>query len=141
MPNTTNISHTEWDGRRGSVHLNLTSDGTALSTFSLLDISALSPPARNVTIRTIQCTLYGNFILIGLVDADTDEEFMRVEGQTADVSFEFVRDFTDLPQSNWSPNRKAAGFTGDLLLTTSGLSNEDGFDLLITFNGKTLKAQ
>ena len=134
MANTTNISHIEWDGRRGSVHLNLTSDSTALSTLSLLDISAdLAPAPVSIKIRTIQLTMYGNFILIGLFSAGTDEEFMRAEGQTADVSFEFVRDFTDSPNHAWVSDDEAATYVGDLLLTSSGLASNDGFDLLITF--------
>lgn len=134
MANTTNISHKEWDGFRGSVHLNLASDGTELSVLSLLDISAdLDSDVTAIKIRTIQCTLYGNFILIGLFDATTDEEFIRIEGQSADVSFEYVRDFTDSAGGGWHSDKGAAGYTGDLLLTSSGIANNDGFDLFITF--------
>ena len=77
--------------------------------------------------------MFGNWILIGEFDATTDEEFMRIEGQTADVSFEFVRDFTDFPGGGWHSNKDATGYTGDLLLTSSGLASADGFDLVITF--------
>ncbi len=134
MANTTNINHKEFDGARGSVHLNLSSDSTGLSDLSLLDISAdLVSSIGSIKLRTIQCTLYGNWILTGEFDATTDEAFMVIEGQAADVSFEFVRDFTDFPGGGWHSDKSAAGYTGDLLLTSSGLASGDGFDLLITF--------
>ncbi len=134
MANTTNIDHIEWDGHRGAIHFNLSSDSTGLSALSILDLSAdLSPAPNSIKLRTIQCTLYGNWILTGLIDATTDETFAVIEGQTADVSFEFVRDFTDFPGSAWHADKSASGFTGDILLTSTSLANGDGFDLVITF--------
>ena len=137
MANTVNISEIQWDGWKGSIHHNLASDGTALSNLSILDLSAdLNPAPAAIKIRTIQCSLYGNWILIGEFDATTDEEFMRLETQTADVSQEFVRDFTDMPNGGWVPDHGATGFTGDILLTSSGIASGDGYDLVITFQKK-----
>ena len=133
MANTTNINHTEWDGFRGMVHLNETGDGTERTNLSLVDISALSPAPEAIKIRTIQCTLYGNFIMFLEFDATTDEEFARIEGQGADVSFEFVRDFTDFPGGGWHSDDGATGYTGDLFLTTLNTESNDGWDLVITF--------
>ena len=135
MANTTNVDHIEWDGYRGAIHFNLSSDSTALSALSILDLSAdLSAAPSAIKIRTIQLTLYGNFILTGLIDATTDETVFVAEGQAADVSYELVRDFTDFPGGAWHPDDSATGFTGDLLLTSSGLASGDGFDLVVTFD-------
>jgi hypothetical protein len=134
MANTTNIDHIEWDGVRGAIHFNLSSDSTALTAFSILDLSAdLAPAPAAVKIRTIQLTMYGNFILTLLINADSNETMFVAEGQTVDASFEMVRDFTDFPGGAWHADDGAAGFLGDLLLTSSGLANADGFDLVVTF--------
>lgn len=137
MANTTNTERFFWDGHRGAYHLNLSSDSTALSDLNLIDLSAdLDVAPSAIKIRTIQCTLYGNFILTLEFDATTDIAFTTIENQTADVSYEYVRDFTDFPGGGWqltAANKAAAGFTGDLLATSTGLANGDGFDLVITF--------
>ena len=137
MANTTNTERFFWDGHRGAYHLNLSSDGTALSDLNLIDLSAdLDPAPAAIKIRTIQCTMYGNFILTLEIDATTDIAFITIENQTADVSYEFVRDFTDFPNGGWgvgTTNKAAAGFTGDLVATSSTIASGDGFDLVVTF--------
>ena len=133
IANTVNINHTEWDGRRGVIHYALTGDGTEETNLQLVDISSLAPAPAAVKIRTIQATLYGNFTIFLEFDATTDEEFARIEGQTADVSFEYVRDFTDFPGGGWHSDKDAAGYTGDLFLTTLITESGDGFEIVITF--------
>lgn len=134
MANTVNINRTFWDGTRGALHYNLSSDATALSDLQLIDISGLAPAPNSIKIRTIQCTLYGNFILTLEFDANTDEKIAVIENQTADVSFKYVVDYTDGPNKGWvSTDVAATGWTGDLLATSSGLANLDGFDLVVTF--------
>ncbi len=134
MANTVNSNHTEWDGHRGAIHYNWTGDGTEETNLQLVDISGLAPAPNSIKIRTIQCTMYGNFTLFLEFDATTDEEIVRIEGQSADVSFEFVRDFTDFPGSAWHSDHTATGYTGDLLLTTLVSESGDGFDLVVTFD-------
>lgn len=136
MANTINVNHTEWDGVRGALHYNLSSDGTAISDTVLIDISTLSPAPTAIKILSIQLTLYGNFALTFEFDATTDTAFVVAENQTADVSYEFVRDFTGFPGGGWhvtAANKAAAGFTGDLLVTSTGLASGDGFDLVAVF--------
>lgn len=138
MANTINVNRVFWDGTRGAVHYNLSSDGTAVSDTVLVDISALAPAPNSIKIRTIQASLYGNFILTLEFDASGDEAIDVIENQTADVSFKYVVDFTDGPNKGWiSTNVAAAGWTGDLLVTSSGLANLDGFDLIVTFEKST----
>lgn len=137
MANTTNTERFFWDGTRGAYHLNLSSDGTALSDLNLIDLSSdLSPAPTAIKILSIQCTMYGNFILTLEFDATTDIAFTTIENQTADVSYEYVRDFTGFPNGGWTlttANKAAAGFTGDLLATSSGIASGDGFDLVVVF--------
>lgn len=133
MANTVNINETQWDGYRGSIHYNLSSDSTAISDTVLVDISALAPAPTSVKIRSIQWTLHGNIILTLEFDATADEAWCRLENQTADTTIEGRRDFTDAPNGGWVPNTAAAGFTGDILLTSSGLAASDDFDLFIVF--------
>ena len=136
MANTVNTNHIEWDGYRGALHYNLSSDGTAFTDTVLIDISTLDPAPTSIKIRTIQCTMYGNFILTLEHDATTDTAFLTIENQTADVSYEFVRDFTDFPGGGWhvtQTNKDAAGYTGDLLATSATIAASDGFDLVVTF--------
>ena len=138
MANTVNTEAFFWDGARGAYHINLSSDGTALSDLNLIDISAdlVSAPDA-IKIRTVQLKMYGNFILTLEFDATTDIAFLTAETQTADVSQEFNWDFRDFPNGGWqltAGNKAAAGFTGDLLATSSTIANLDGFDLVVTFS-------
>jgi len=141
MANTVSINRSFWDGTRGALHYNLSSDGTALSDLSLIDISGLGGTGNgptNIKIRTIQATLYGNFILTLEFDATTDETIAVIENQTADVSFKYVVDYTDGPNKGWtSTDIAAVGWVGDLFATSSGLASGDGFDLVVTFEKGT----
>lgn len=133
MANTVNINHNEWNGTRGMLHYNLSSDSTALSALNVLDISTLSPAPTAIKIRHIQLSIQGNFILTGEIDAATDQPFLRAEGQTADVTSQYIVDFTDGPNGGWCPDKTAATFVGDILLTSSGLASGDDFDLVIVY--------
>ena len=141
MANTVNLNQLRWDGYRGSLHYILSSDGTAISDTNLIDISTLAPAPTSIKIRTVDLKMYGNFILTFEIDATTDTTFEIFESQNAtDVgteSIEFHRDYRDMPNKGWIEtvaNKAAAGFTGDLLVTSSGLASGDGFNLLVTFD-------
>lgn len=135
MPNTTNIDAIQWDGTKGSLHFALTSDGTALSDLSVLDLSVdLDADVGSIKVRSIDCLLNGNWTLIFEFDATTDQEIERIEGQS-DVTIQFLRDYTDAPGGGKRADSKtAAGFTGDLILTSSGLASGDEFNLFMTFH-------
>jgi len=133
MANTININETNWDGRRGSIHYAVTSDGTAVTDTTLVDISALSPAPGSVKIRSLDVVINGDFALIFEIDATTDQEVERFQGQT-DVTYQFLRDYTDGPNvGRQASDKAAAGFTGDVLITTSGLANLDEFNLFMVF--------
>ena len=136
MANTTVVNQTEWDGTRGSLHFSLASDGTALSDLLLLDISTLAPAPAAIKFRTVQLKMQGNFTLDFEIDATTDTNFLTAEVQTVDETKSFFWDFRDFPGNAWhvtTTNKAAAGFTGDLLVTSTGLASGDDFDLVITF--------
>lgn len=134
MGNTVNINQAYWDGKKGALHYVLTSDGTDLSDTSLLDISALSPAPNSVRITGLDIILNGNFEIVIEVDATTDQEVERLENQAVDQSFQYIRDYTNMPNGGKPANSKTAGgFTGDLIGTSTGLASGDGFNLLLTF--------
>ena len=82
--------------------------------------------------------MYGNFVTFLEFDATTDQEIDRFETQSADVSQQFVRDYTDMPNGGkLADDTTATGFDGDLTMTTSGMASGDGFNLLITFERST----
>jgi hypothetical protein len=133
MANTVNINQTVWDGTKGSIHYVLSSDGTALTDTVLVDISALSPAPASIKIRSLDVIMNGNFSLIFEMDATTDQEVERLVSHT-DATHVFIRDYTDAPNGGKPANDKAAaGFTGDLLLTSSGLANLDSFNIFCVF--------
>lgn len=134
MANTVSVNRVFWDGTRGMLHYNLTADGaTALSDTALVTLTSLAPVPTAVKIRSMQCTLYGAFILMLEMDATTDQPFYLLEGQTADVSFSDYTDFTDFPGAGWIGSETAAGWTGIIQATTTGMGANSGFDLVVIF--------
>lgn len=137
MANTTVLNQLQWNGTRGSVHYIVTSDGTALTDFLLIDISTLGGPVpAAIKIRTISAQLNGNFVLTLESDATTDIAIERIEVRTVDETQTFYRDYRDDPGGAYqttAANKAAAGFTGDLLLTSTSLAASDAFSLFITF--------
>ena len=133
MGNTVIINTSQWNGNRGSIHYVIASDGTALTTTNLLDISALGAPAPNsIKIRSIDCLLNGDYRIDFLMDATTDQTIESFTGQS-DVSIQIIRDYTDLPSGGKVGDSSAAGWVGDLLVTTTSMANGDELNLLIVF--------
>ena len=141
MANTFNINKVlQYDGTRGSLHYVLTSDSTDLTNDSLIDLSAdlAGDTVTSIKLRTADIIMYGNFFAFLEYDATTDQEIDRFETQAIDLSQQFVRDYTDMPSGGkLADDTGATGFTGDLLLTTSGMASGDGFNLLVTFEVST----
>ena len=141
MANTINVNKViQYDGFRGSLHYVVSSDSTDLANESLIDISAdlAGDTVTSIKLRSVDIIMYGNFIAFLEADATTDQELDRFETQSADVSQQFVRDYTDMPNGGkLADDVTATGFTGDLTMTTSGLASGDGFNLLVTFEKST----
>lgn len=102
-----------------------------------LDISTLGPPAPNsVKIRSVDVIMNGNYQLDVEFDATTDELFDRFIGQT-DVTYQFFRNYTQGPNTGYVSDPTAAGFVGDLLVTTTGAANGDELNMLIIYEKST----
>lgn len=123
-----------WDGTRGMIRWYAAwTDGSQLTDSQMIDISAdLSPAPDSIKIRSVDLVLNGDIDVALEFDASTDELLEHLLGQT-DVTFQFYRDYTDAPNEGYTPTSSAAGFTGDLLLTTLNAASGDEVNALIVF--------
>lgn len=122
-----------WNGERGAVRWYaawLSAD--ELTDSVLVDISALSPVPAAIKVRSISLTLNGDFQADIEFDATTDELIDRFIGQ-ADVTYQFIEDYTDYPNSGFNPDTSATGFIGDLLVTTLGAASGDELKIHLVF--------
>jgi hypothetical protein len=134
MAGPATVTKTFWDGTRGMVRwYTAWSDGTQLTDSTLVDISTLGGPIPNsIKIRSIDLVMNGDMQVDLEYDATTDELIDRFIGQS-DVSYQFLCDYTDGPNVGYIADTSAAGFTGDLLLTTVGAASGDEINLLLVF--------
>lgn len=134
MPAPTPVTWTEWNGRRGLAYwFAAWTDGTNFTDTVVIDVSALSPSPAAVKIRSIHGKLNGNITANLEFDATTDEAIYQLDGQT-DVSIVEDVDFTVGPNLGRSPDKTATGFTGDVVMTSTGVANGDEATLLIEFD-------
>lgn len=129
------IDVTNYDGTRGSVRYFATFGGAGEDQTDtiLADISALAPAPASIKILSIDAILNGDLSVTFEFDADTDQAIDRFQGQT-DVTFQIFRDYTRMPNNGVLPsNTGAAGFTGDLIYTTTGAASGDELNLFIVF--------
>lgn len=130
-----NLDITNWDGFRGAVRYFATFDGAGQdqTDTSLVDISALAPAPGSIKILSIDVILNGDIAVVFEFDASTDQEIDRFQGQT-DITFQIFRDYTRMPNGGVTPsNIGAAGFTGDLVYSTTGAAAGDEVNFLIIF--------
>lgn len=113
-------SQTILDGSRNLVmkFTNL-SDGTGESAVLKVDVSTFTPPAATVAIKRITYNVQGMVATL-LWDATTDV-------RAIDLAGDGVFDFSRAP----IPNTKASGYTGDILLTTTGHSSGDSYSIVV----------
>lgn len=113
-------SQTILDGPRNLVmkFTNL-SDGTGESAVLKVDVSTFTPPAATVAIKRITYNVQGMVATL-LWDATTDVRIIDLAGDG-------VFDFSRAP----IPNTKASGYTGDILLTTTGHSSGDSYSIVV----------
>ena len=134
MAAPTPTSTINWDGIRGHVRFRAawtTADQYADQ--SVVDISTLSPAPNSVKIRSIDLIDNGDVSLTLEFDATTDQDIDNFAGQT-DVSYQFLRDYTDGPNAGVVPSDvTAAGFTGDIVITSANAANLDEVNLYLVF--------
>jgi len=107
-------------------------DGTQLSDSVVVDISALSPAPASVKIRRFDVLINGDVSVSFEFDASTDELIDRFIGQS-DVTNYYDRKYDDGPSNGFTATTSAAGFTGDILITTLNAANLDEVNALIIF--------
>lgn len=96
------------------------SDGTGEAAVKKVDVSALTPSASFVTIEEIWYSVWGMNVTL-LEDADTDVRIFELQGQG----------YIDLRHIGGIPNTKAAGYTGDIMLTTTGHTAADSYSIIL----------
>lgn len=135
MAAPTPLEQINWDGTRGSIRwIARWTTGDQFADQNLIDLDAdLSPVPTTIKIRTIDIMVNGNVRVDIEFDATTDQLIDSFEGQT-DVTHPLIRDYTDCPNVGFvALNPSAAGFNGDVILTTTGAADGDEVNLLMTF--------
>lgn len=123
-----------WDGIRGAVRFRAVwADVTNYSDQSVVDISTLAPAPASIKIRSIDIILNGDIGATLEFDATTDQDIDNFTGQS-DVTYQLLRDYTDGPNAGITPaDTAAAGFTGDLFITTTNVASGDELNAYIVF--------
>lgn len=109
------------DGPRNAViKLTNLSDGTGEAAVLKVDVSGLSGSPATVSIWKIHYSVNGMVVTL-LEDAGTDVRILELAG---DGCFDFSG-FGGIP------NTKASGYTGDILLTTTGHTSGDTYSIVL----------
>lgn len=133
MAAPTPVTATSWDGTRGLTRWYAAwTDGSQLTDSVMVDISTLSPAPNSVKIRRFDVLINGDVSVSFEFDATTDELIDRFIGQS-DVTNYYDRNYDDGPNNGFVPTTTAAGFTGDLLLTSLNAASGDEVNALIIF--------
>lgn len=141
MAAPTPVTWTRWDGKKGLAYWNAAFTAGAPDAFTdtvLIDVTALSPSSpHSVKINSLHLEINGNVVVLLEFDATTDAVIYQAEGQS-DVTQIIDQDFTVGPKADTAkggpvPNESAAGFTGDVLLTTTGNAAGDEITLTVEF--------
>jgi len=138
MAAPTPVTYTEWNGTRGMTYWRAewtTSD--QITDGVVVDISGLGAPVPNsVRVLGAKCSINGDVEAMLEFDATTDQLIYVFEGQT-DASLVDVVDFREGPNGGRSPNPGAAGFVGDILITTVNAASGDEITVLVFYERKT----
>ncbi len=129
----------DWDGTVGTLRWRAAwTDGTNFAASKVVDISTLGAPAPNsIKISYVCGSITGGMSLTLLYDATTDETIDTFTG-SASYTTPFARDYRLGPSNGVIvDDTTAAGFTGDLLLTTTGATNTTAIDLLVVFEASS----
>ena len=133
MPAPTPVTKTFWDGTRGMTRWYAAwASADQLTDSVLVDVSALAPAPTAVKVRSFDSIINGDLQVDFEFDATTDELIDRFAGQI-DATEQILRDYTDGPNSGYTPAQSGAGFAGDILLSTSNAASGDELNVLVVF--------
>lgn len=138
MATPTPTTWTEWNGTRGLTYWHAVwSTADNFTDTAIVDISALStPPPTVVKILGIKAQLNGDVGAIIEFKATTDQLVYEFINQS-DSTLIDIADFTSGPNQGRISDGSAAGFVGDIVLTTSNVASGDEITLLVTYQKKT----
>jgi len=140
MAFSTPVNVVRWDGTQGQLRYRAVFDGAGqdLTDSAIVDISALAPAPNSVKVQRIQSVINGVYSATLEYDATTDQIIDQFSGQS-DISNPYVVDYSKGPNGGVVPTNTAAGFVGDILLTTVGAAAGHELNLTIDFRKKTLR--
>ena len=137
MAAPTPTSYTEWDGTRGMTYWDAVWTGADDLTDSVIvDISALAPAPASVKVIGIYASVNGDISATLEFDATTDQLIYVFRNQT-DSALRDAVDFRESPNGGRVPSNTAAGFVGDIMVTTSNVASGDELTLLVFYQKKT----
>lgn len=140
MATPTATTWTEWDGSRGLTYWRAMWEPGTADDFTdevIVDISALGAPTPTaVKVIGVKAQRNGDFSDTLEFNATIHQMIYQHAGQI-DSSLVDITDFSMGPNGGRSPNPSAAGFVGDIILSTSGVTNGDELTLEISFARKT----
>lgn len=130
-------TYTEWNGSRGMFYWDAVWTTTDNFTDEIVvDISTLAPAPSSVKIIGAYASLNGDITATLEFDATTDQLIYTWRNQSDSALRDSV-DFREGPSGGRSPSASAAGFVGDILLTTTNVASGDELTLLIFCDRKT----
>ena len=138
MAFSTPVNEVDWDGTQGQLRYRAVFDGVGqdLTDSAVVDISALSPAPASVKVQRLQSVINGVYSCTLEFDATTDQMIDQFSGQS-DISNPYVMDYSGGPNRGIVPNITAAGFVGDILLTTVGAAAGNELNVVLDFHKKT----
>ena len=141
MATPTAVTYTQWDGTRGATYWRAEwSTGDQFTDEVIVDISTLTGSGPDtaptaVKVLEIKATLNGDVEATLEFDATTDQLIYVFENQT-DSALSDVIGFWEFPSGGRVPNAAAAGFVGDIMLSTSNMASGDELTLVILYERK-----
>ena len=137
MAAPTPTTWTEWNGTRGMAMWDAVwSTADNFTDQVIVDISGLGAPVPGaVKIIGVYVSINGDITATLEFDATTDQLIYAFRNQTDSALRESI-DFREGPNGGRSPDRSAAGFTGDIMVTTTNVASGDELTLLIWFERK-----
>lgn len=120
------FTRTIHDGSRNLVvQMLCKSDGTGESNVKKVDISSFTgtngEALTGVTVKTIQYNVKGGLVTLSF-DATTDQVIARLSGSG-------FKDYA--PEGGVTGTQSAAGWVGDILLTSDDMAADDGYDITL----------